>query len=269
MNKVGISTATFFTKVLTEDCFALIKLMGGECAEVFLTTNSEYSEEFGKLLVERQQETGLDIYSVHALNTQFEPQLFNPAQRTVNDALVPFKNVLARAKDLGASAYSFHGQSRLKKGTQFNLEKVGKRLEELNQTAKEYGVTIGLENVQWALYNQPEVFDEIKKYAPTLGCVLDIKQAWRSERDWKEYIDIMGDRLLNVHLCDHTVEGKTCVVGQGVFDFKELISYLHKKGYTGPLMIEQYAADYKDFSEIEEAVKYLKKLVEDEYALKI
>ena len=269
MNKVGISTASFFIKALTEDTFALIKSLGAECAEVFLTTNYEYSEEFGKLLKERQQKAGLEIYSVHSLNTTFEPQLFNPAPRTVNDALIPFRNVLARAKDLGAKEYTFHGQSRLKKTASFNYEKVGNRLEELNAEAREYGVTIGLENVHWAIYNQPEVFEEIKKSAPTLGCVLDIKQAWQSGRDWKEYVDIMGDRLMNVHLCDHTAEGKTCVVGKGVFDFKELISYLHKKGYTGPLIIEQYASDYTDFNEIGEAVRYLKKLVEDEYALKI
>lgn len=269
MNKVGISTATFFTKSLTEDSFRLIKSLGGECAEIFLTTHYEYAQDFGKLMVERLQGLDLEIYSVHALNTQFEPQLFNSMERTVNDALIPFRNVLSRARDVGAHAYTFHGQSRLKKSTNLNLERIGKRLEQLNEEANEYGVKIGLENVHWAVFNQPEVFETIKANAPTLGTVLDIKQAWRSERDWREYIDIMGDRLINVHLCDHDENGKTCTIGKGVVDFKAIISYLKEKGYNGPFMIEQYASDYSSYDEIGEAVDFLKKTVEEVYAVKI
>lgn len=84
--KVGISTATFFSKVLTEDSFSVIQQCGGECAEVFLTTYTEYEPAFGDLLQARRD--GLEIYSVHSLNTQFEPQLFNAAPRTRNDAEV-------------------------------------------------------------------------------------------------------------------------------------------------------------------------------------
>ena len=69
--KVGISTATFFTKELTENSFSVIQRCGGDTAEVFLTTFCEYESEFGRLLAERKG--SLDIYSVHALNTEFEP----------------------------------------------------------------------------------------------------------------------------------------------------------------------------------------------------
>ena len=44
--KVGISTATFFTKVLTEDSFSVIKRLGADTCEVFLTTFYEYKDAF-------------------------------------------------------------------------------------------------------------------------------------------------------------------------------------------------------------------------------
>ena len=51
--KVGISTATFFTRVLTEDSFSVIRRLGADCAEVFLTTWYEYEPSFADLLRER------------------------------------------------------------------------------------------------------------------------------------------------------------------------------------------------------------------------
>ena len=267
MNKVGISTATFFTKALTEDTFSLIKSLGGDCAEVFMTTGYEYSEEFGKIMLENLH--GLEIYSVHSLNSQFEPQLFSLVERQKKDALIPFRNVIARARDMGAHVYTFHGNARIKKDTKLNEIRIGTIIEQLNQEAMQSGVRIGFENVEWAAFNKPEFFNVIKENSPSVGAVLDIKQAWRSGRDWREYIDVMGDRLVNVHLCDHDENMKTCVVGKGVFDFKALITYLKDKGYKGPLLIEQYAGDYSSYDEIGEAVDYLKKLVEEVYAFKI
>lgn len=113
--KVGISTATFFSKVLTEDSFSVIQRCGGECAEVFLTTRSEYEPSFGDLLAERKG--GLEIYSVHSLNTQFEPELFNSAERTRRDAEELYRKVLAVARKIGARFYTFHGRIRLKRTT--------------------------------------------------------------------------------------------------------------------------------------------------------
>ena len=57
--KVGISTATFFSKVLTEDSFSVIQRCGGDTCEVFLTTFYEYKDSFGRLLKEQNmQSTG-------------------------------------------------------------------------------------------------------------------------------------------------------------------------------------------------------------------
>lgn len=257
--KVGISTATFFSKVLTEDSFSVIQRCGGECAEVFLTTRSEYEPSFGDLLAERKG--GLEIYSVHSLNTQFEPELFNSAERTRRDAEELYRKVLAVARKIGARFYTFHGRIRLKRTTVVDPVATGKRMKELGEIAEEYGVQLCFENVHWAMFNSPEFFAEAKEYCPNVGAVLDVKQARQSGRDWREYVDCMGERLRNVHLSDVDAEGRITLVGKGCFPFGELVGKLKETGYDGPLLIEQYAGDYGDFSEIAGAVDYLKKIV--------
>lgn len=262
--KVGISTATFFSKVLTEDSFSVIKRCGGDCAEVFLTTYSEYEPAFGDLLCERRD--GLEVYSVHSLNTQFEPQLFNSAQRTRNDAEEFFRKVLAIARKLDAKCYTFHGGTRLKKTSFVSPEKVGKRMRELGDIALEYGVTLCFENVHWAAFNSPEFFTEAKEYCPNVGAVLDIKQARQSGRDWREYLDVMGDRLRNVHISDCDAAGNIAMTGKGVFPFGELVAELKTRGYGGPLIIEQYAGDYTSLDEVADGVKYIKNIIGGLYA---
>ncbi len=264
--KVGISTATFFSKLLTEDSFSVIQQCGGECAEVFLTTYSEYEPSFGDLLRRRQE--GLEVYSVHSLNTEFEPQLFNVADRTRLDAEEMYKKVLAVGKKLGAKCYTFHGPTRLKKTTVVDPEKVGRRMKILGDIALDYGITLCFENVHWAAFNSPEFFAQAKEFAPNIGAVLDVKQAWQSGRSWEEYVSVMGDRILNVHLCDH--DGAcNCMVGKGEYPFEDLIKRLESDDYAGPVLIEQYATNYNAFSEIAESVQYLKSLIGGIYADKI
>ena len=245
--KVGISTATFFTRLLTEDSFSVIRRLGGECAEVFLTTWFEYEPSFADLLRERKDEAGVEVYSVHALNTQFEPELFNAAERTRRDAETLYRKVLAAGQKIAP-------------------EKFGRRMEELGRMALDYGITLCLENVHWAAFSFPEFFTEAKEFCPSVGAVLDIKQARQSGRDWREYIDAMGDRLRNVHISDCDAEGNIRLVGRGVFPFPELVGRLRAADYDGPLMIEQYAGDYDNFEQVADSVKYIQNIIGGNYA---
>ncbi len=257
--KVGISTATFFLKELTEDAFSVIRQCGGDICEVFLTTYSEYEPSFVDLLLDRLE--GLEVYSVHSLNTQFEPQLFNAAARTRADAERLYRKVLEAGRRLGAKVYTFHGIPHLKKNAVIDPVTSGKRLEELGKISKEYGVTLCLENVHWAMFSEPSFFEIAKEYCPSVGAVLDVKQARQSEYDWRDYLSAMGDRLKNVHLSDVDERGNITMVGKGIFPFEELISRLDGMGYGGPLLIEQYAKNYADYGEVAASVQYLKNLI--------
>ncbi len=257
--KVGISTATFFSKVLTEDSFSVIQRCGGDTCEVFLNTFFEYRDEFARLLLDRKGD--FDVYSVHSLNTQFEPQLFNKVARTYNDAEGIFRSVLGVGRTIGAKAYTFHAQSRLKQSVYIDPKFVGERISKLGAIASEYGIKLCLENVHWATFDSPEFFRQMQPYAQNIGTVLDIKQARQSGYDWREYIDVMGSSITNVHVSD-VKDGKIAMVGKGEFPFKELVARLKDVGYDGPLIIEQYAGNYDSFDEVKESVEYLKNILE-------
>ena len=89
----GISTASLFGRYNTEDTFSILRDMGVKVAEVCLSTFSEYEPAFAQRLTALKGD--LQIHSVHALTTQFEPQLFNVSARVRADAEAIFRKVLS------------------------------------------------------------------------------------------------------------------------------------------------------------------------------
>lgn len=255
--KIGISTATFFSKLLTEDSFAEIKELGFDCIEVFLTTFREYEEEFIKLLKEKQN--GIQVFSVHTLNQQFEPELFNSVARTREDAFYFLRKIARAAQILDAKYYTFHGPARLKRTPYtFDFAKLGATVETINSVLSEYSPSLELayENVHWTFFSEPDFFTNLKKYTTVKTC-LDIKQAMQSKIPVKEYIDAMGETIVNIHLCDYFENGKLTLPGKGIFNFTELFKRLKDVGYDGPAMLELYAGDYTNFKEIKDSYDYL------------
>lgn len=258
--EIGVSTASYFGKAVTEKAFDILNDSNIPICETFLTTFSEYEPEFIALLKSRQQ--SLKVYSVHALTNNFEPQLFNPAERTRQDALLFFDKMLSAAVELGAKVYTFHGLFSAKNSAKVNYERLGKILNFLSNRAEEKGITLAYENVHWTWYNNPNVITNIAEFAPNLHTCLDTKQAMQSGYDYRDYLDKMANRLVNVHLCDYDSNGKLSICGKGEFDFYELFSRLIDSGYDGACLMEVYAEDYKDFSEVTAGYEYLLNIYE-------
>lgn len=257
---IGISTASFFMKAVTEDSFELIRSCGASIAEVFLTTYSEYTSKFSELLASRKGD--ITVHSVHTLNSQFEPQLFNGAARTRADAERIFLDVLQSANVLGAKYYTFHGQARLKRFKEYviDFDKLASRMCELTEVAEQFGVTVSYENVHWALYNYAGFFHALKAKCSSLAATLDIKQAFQSHADYRDYMIDMGRSISTVHVCDYDANGNLLPIGKGCFDFKELFHRLWDVGINPPVLIELYSGDYADFDEVSESVEYLKNI---------
>ena len=55
MIKVGISTATFFSRLVNEDAISLLEKWEIPVCEVFLNTYMEYEEDFINLLLSRKK----------------------------------------------------------------------------------------------------------------------------------------------------------------------------------------------------------------------
>ena len=109
---------------------------------------------------------------------------------------------------------------------------------DLTALAAEYGIRLTLENVSWCLFNEPDF--GLRLADATGGGILhtlDVKQAVRSGYDPKDYIRAIGERIVNVHLCDAAklpgggVSYK--MPGFGEYDFTGMFELLSDKGYGG------------------------------------
>ncbi len=261
--KVGVSTASLFLRMDNEDAVAQLDALGIEIAEVFLTSFHEYNPAFAELV--NQRKGALKVHSVHILNTQIEPQLFNRHHRVREDSFALLGQVMRSAQILGAKHYTFHGGARFKKASRDpkndDFARIGTCLQEIADFCKRYGVALCLENVEWSTYNRPQIFSAMQEYVPDLKGVLDIKQARISGVDYLAYLQEMGENIATVHLSDITAEGKMCLPGKGVFDFERLIKQLKDVGFDGALLIEAYKDDYKEMQELQTSCDFLKEIV--------
>ncbi len=259
----GVSTASLFLRKNNEQALPFLHNVGVKTAEVFLTSFSEYDEEFGRLL--NSVKGDLELFSAHVLNTQFEPQLFAVHERVRADAYAWLDRALKTMQAFGATHYTFHGTARVKKasrsGENDDFSSMRQNFSLIAERCARYNVQLCLENVEWSTYNRVGVFSELAPAVPTLGGVLDIKQARISGVAYADYLREMGERLTHVHISDANAQGKMCLPGCGVFDFSELIDRLKDAGFNGPLLIEAYKKDYAQESELKVACEYIDELL--------
>ena len=255
--KIGVSTASFFPREECENAIEIIKDIGSDCAEVFLGSFYEYRPEFAK--ANEKRFGGIEISSVHAFSSNFEPQLFSSSRRVRGDGYYWLDQFLRSALALGAKKYSFHGYISRASDSR-NIGYVSEYMRDICEFAARYGVDVCLENVSWCTYNRPGIFSEFKARCPNLSAVLDIKQARRSGYPVNMYIEDMSGSISHVHLSDVDKNGKMCLPGKGIYNFEEIFKRLKGAGFDGPAVIEVYGGDYTDYSEIKQSLEYLKEI---------
>lgn len=260
----GVSTASLFMREMNEDALTVLKDLGVRCTEIFLTTFSEYTESYARLLKSRAE--GITVNSVHLLNTQFEPQLFGAHPRARKDAYDILDGAMRSAHIFGAEAYTFHGITRLKKSfSGLNYPKIAEDMREIAEVCARHSVKLCLENVHWAMYAEPGIFGELKKYFPGLSCVFDIKQARLSGYPYAMYIKDMEGGISHVHLSDVDESGKICLPGRGKTDFYDVFSRLKDAGFYGAAIVEVYTGDYKDYTELKQSCDFLDEMIDKVY----
>ena len=262
--KTGVSTASLFGRTYNEEALPLLNDLGVKHAEVFLTTYSEYEPNYVEKL--RALKGEICVNSVHILNTQFEPQLFNTIHPRVKaDAYALLEKTLNAAVTLGAPYYTFHGTARIKRasrsGERDDFPCMIKAFKEISAFCQKHGVALCLENVEWATYNRVGVFEILAREIEELRGVLDIKQSRISGYLYKEYLKEMGKKIAYVHVSDVDERGKMCLPGQGSFDFEELVLHLKDVQFDGALLVEAYQNDYKTPKDLKIACDYLNEIL--------
>ncbi len=127
-------------------------------------------------------------------------------------------------------------------------KRAGDVMGELAQAAEKHGVNIGIENVWNKFLLSPlemrDFIDSIK--SPFVGAYFDTGNVVLTgfPEDW---IRILGDRILKVHVKDYKSSGFNgedgpvdgfCNLTEGEVDWKKVVSALQSVGYDGPLTAE-------------------------------
>lgn len=260
--EIGISTASMFSRLNTEDALQFFAKNNLPVAEVFLESYCEYNKEFGRLL--KSVQGGVGVHSIHALTTQFEPQLYSLNERAKADSFKILKGFAEAGEEVKAKYYTFHGGARFKK-TPFKIdyERVGKITQDIIDTIKPYGISLAYENVHWGYYNYIGFFKEIKARTSGLKGTLDVKQARQSGIEVDAFINEMAEDIVTVHLSDVKADGKMCLPnGKGITDFELLFKKLRDVGFDGSMLIEVYKSDFNEEKELFDCVDYLNEIKE-------
>lgn len=257
--KTGISTASFFNRIPTEDSFDVLQFLGVNVTEIFLNTYSEYEIDFIEQVKKRLN--GIEVHSLHVLGSQFEPELFSFNERVRADAEKILIKVLTAAKLLGAKYYTFHGPLQLKRWAyKIDYDSFAERLKELNAYAENFGVNISFENVHWAYGNTPEFFEEVLKRYPSLYTTLDIKQAILGGIEPDAFLRTMGKNISTIHICDVKDKIYTALPSKGDYNFDNFFKKAAEYKLNAAVLIESYSRDYEDYDELKAAYDYIKAL---------
>lgn len=254
--KIGVSTACFSGKCETEEALAAIKETGAEVCEVYLKTFYEYRPEFAQKF--KKNLDGVEVNSVRVNSLNFEPQLFFSSRRERGDGFYWLDQVMRSAQLWGAKNYTFHGFAR-KGYARDDFDFIAERLREAADFCARYGVNLCLENVCLATFDRPFIFKELKARCPQLSGVFDIKQARKACYPYEMFLKDMAGSIAAVHISDVDKNGKTCLPGQGEYDFKELFANLKDAGFDGAVLIE--CGKFSNVAELKEAVEFLKKRI--------
>lgn len=251
--QIGISSASLYPQLRTEAAVVNIAALGCRHVEVFLQTRREYSPAFARGLAQLCRSLGVQVLSLHAASAQFEPMLFYTYRRQYQDGLDTLNQVLEAAAILGARCHVFHGPLRVE-----NPEgaRVAERLHQVAEIEASWGIKLALENVSWGVGCSPEVFDWLNQQEiANLYYTFDSKQARRSGFPSQDYIQAMGNRLINVHLSDG--HGG---VPPASYDFSGVAHRLRACGYQGPIILETYGSKVDSVGQLRASWQRLSKI---------
>ena len=256
--RVGISTACFYPQPLEEILPELAQL-GVHAIEIFFNTESEFQPRFYEQLGAQAKSLGLDVVSVHPYTSLMEGMLlFSDYKRRTEDGLLQYQRYLECAAALGARYLTFHGERDM--GRADSPARWAQKCEvyhRLCRLADACGVTLAQENVAWCRSRDPAFVAALCRDVPELRYTLDIKQAFRAGKNWRDFLDVMGGRLVNVHINDFSSAQSCLLPGAGSMDYAAFFSALRSAGYDGHTLIEVYRSNFSSPAELGHAVRLL------------
>ncbi|MCQ5129687.1 sugar phosphate isomerase/epimerase [Butyricicoccus faecihominis] len=258
MVRIGISTACFYPEPI-EEALPVIAGLGVHAIEVFVNTESEFSPAFAQSFGAQARSLGLDIVSVHPFTSLMEGiLLFSDYSRRTDDGMRQYERYFTFAESLGARFLTFHGERDM--GGPDDPARFAHKAEiyrRLCALGASHGVTLAQENVAWCKSKNPAFLRNLYEAVPELHFTLDIKQARRAGRDPREFIEAVGERIVNIHINDFDANESCLLPGAGNMDYGDFFSRMRAVHYDGHALIEVYRSNFHDPAEFTRSLRVL------------
>ncbi|MEI6579992.1 MAG: sugar phosphate isomerase/epimerase [Eubacteriales bacterium] len=255
---IGVSTSCYYP-LETEQALLKIASLGVKTCEIFFNSFSEIKSVFLKEICQICDANGIRVPSIHPFFSFGEPYLlFSEYERRFYDSLEFYKKYFEAANILSAKILVMHG------GKSSNLvsdELFFERFAILAEKGREQGIVVAQENVLNFRSQSPNLLTKMKEFIGNdFKIVLDLKQAARAGYSAFEFIESMTVSIAHIHISDLSIQQDCMPPGEGDFDFVRLLAEMKAIGYTGDYIIELYRHNFKDESQIADAMHYMEHL---------
>lgn len=250
----GVSTSCLYPMDTLDSLKTLLE-MGYRRFEVFLNSFEEIEKPFLRELKTVADYYGAEFTSVHPFTSALEHMLLfaDYPKRTKEGFRLYYKYGEAAAY-LGGRFVVIHGQ---RNSNGLSDSEYYERFGELTRFMADSGAVPAHENVREHRSAHPEFLREMREHlGDECAFVLDVKQCLIAGYGVSEVADAMGDRLVHIHLSDHSDTATCLLPGTGKFDFEGFKKLLEERNYNGAVMTEVYRQSFGEVSELAAAKKF-------------
>lgn len=238
MYKIGLSTA----ETVSEKMFADYKRAGIEYME--LSRGREESDKFDFAQIKQWSEKyGVKLWSFHLPFWPFdELDISNPslAQKTIEY----FYTFIDKGAEIGIDKYIIHasGEPIEEKDRKERMECAKKSLFALAEYANKKGAVICVEDLpRTCLGRDISDVKELISVHPSIRVCFDTNHLLSDDN--VDFVRALGDKIVTLHVSDYDRKNERhWLPGEGIIDWKALISALDEVGYDGVWL---YEIDYR------------------------
>jgi sugar phosphate isomerase/epimerase len=131
----------------------------------------------------------------------------------------------------------------------------------LEKLVDQYDIRIAIHNhgPEDERWRRPEwILKAVRDLDPRIGACVDTGHYFRAGVDAVEAIEMLGARVLGVHLKDFTKDSQEVIIGDGQLDLSSTLSALHNVGFKGPFSLEYEESEEDPVPDMLEAVRRVK-----------
>lgn len=236
-------SSMFFHEFACEEIFSYVSASGLTGMEFWIETPGFWLRDcpVDEVIACKKNHPEIQSVTVHAPILDLNPCSINPkvAEVSIGYAL----RSIRLAEKLGAGVLTVHPGRRTAKRPPSDADFVrfDRYISILREAAGKTGIRISMENMEPlvnSLLCTPERMREVLDAEPWLHCTLDVAHAMsRRPDEVYTYIELCGDRLVNVHL-SRVGDNRLHLPLDHHPDMERVVGVLMECGYSGPLTLE-------------------------------